>query len=130
MRSRRLRARLRTQPRGEQRVPAAQPLSRRFLPSWATLSDRPPPKGNVIRTVCIEAPTSGAANLLVRDLVPFARTDLVPLEGERWEVRVEESTDEELDAVLLAVARWAADCEVTRRRVLVDGEPVELPDPD
>jgi hypothetical protein len=68
--------------------------------------------------------------LLVRDLVPFARTDLVPLEDERWEVRVEESTDDELDAVLLAVARWAADCEVKRRRVLVDGEPVELPAPD
>jgi hypothetical protein len=67
--------------------------------------------------------------LLVHDLVPFARTDLVPLDGERWEVRVEESTDDELDAVLLAVARWAAACEVKRGRVLVDGIPVELPDP-
>jgi len=57
--------------------------------------------------------------------VPFARTDLIPLEGERWEVRVEESTDDELDAVLLAVARWAADCELKRRRVLVDGAPVK-----
>ena len=45
-------------------------------------------------------------------------------------MRVEESTDDELDAVLLAVARWAADCELERRRVLVDGAPVELPDPD
>jgi hypothetical protein len=67
--------------------------------------------------------------LLVHDLVPFARTDLVPLDGERWEVRVEESTDDELDAVLLAVARWAAACDVRRRRVLVDGVPVDLPDP-
>jgi DNA-binding GntR family transcriptional regulator len=67
--------------------------------------------------------------LLVHDLVPFARTDIVPLEGERWEVRVEESTDDELDAVLLAVARGAAACEVGRRCVLVDGRPVELPEP-
>jgi hypothetical protein len=55
------------------------------------------------------------------------RTDLVPLGEERWEVRVEESSEEELDAVLLAVARWAAACEVKPRRVLVDGEPVDLP---
>jgi hypothetical protein len=61
--------------------------------------------------------------------VPFARTDIVPLDGERWEVRVEESTEDELDAVLLAVARWAMACEVERRQVLVDGVPVELPDP-
>jgi hypothetical protein len=52
----------------------------------------------------IEAPTEGAATQLLSDLVPFARTDVVPLEGERWEVRVEESTEDELDAVLLAVA--------------------------
>ena len=62
--------------------------------------------------------------------MPFARTDVVPLEGERWEVRVEESTDDELDAVLLAVARWAAACDVERRCVLVDGRPFELPEPD
>ena len=68
--------------------------------------------------------------MLVRDLVPFARTDVVPLDDERWEVRVEESTDDELDAVLLAVARWAVACELERRTVLVDGLPVELPDPD
>jgi hypothetical protein len=61
--------------------------------------------------------------------VPFARTDIVPLDDERWEVRVEESTDDELDAVLLAVARWATTCEVERQRVLVDGRPVELPEP-
>ena len=67
--------------------------------------------------------------MLVRDLVPFARTDVVPLDDERWEVRVEESTDDELDAVLLAVARWAAVCEVERGRVLVDGLPVKLPEP-
>jgi hypothetical protein len=66
----------------------------------------------------------------VRDLVPFARTDVVPLDDERWEVRVEESTDDELDAVLLAVARWAAACDVERQRVLVDGRPVELPEPN
>jgi hypothetical protein len=66
----------------------------------------------------------------VRDLVPFARTDVVPLDDERWEVRVEESTDDELDAVLLAVARWVAACDVERQRVLVDGRPVELPEPN
>jgi hypothetical protein len=54
----------------------------------------------------------------------------VPLEGERWEVRVEESTEDELDAVLLAVARWAAANELADRCVLVDDRPVELPDPD
>jgi hypothetical protein len=80
--------------------------------------------------VSIEAPTTSAATQLVHDLVPFARTDLVQLDDERWEVRVEGSTEEELDAVLLAVARWAAECEVGRREVLVDGEPVELPDPE
>jgi hypothetical protein len=59
--------------------------------------------------------------------MPYARTDLVPLEGERWEVRVEESSEDELDVVLNAVARWAADCRLERARVLVDGERVELP---
>jgi len=54
----------------------------------------------------------------------------VPLDDERWEVRVEESTEEELDAVLLAVARWAAACQVKERDVLVDGERVELPAAD
>jgi hypothetical protein len=77
----------------------------------------------------IEAPTEGAATQLVSDLVAFARTDVVPLDGERWEVRVEESTEDALDAVLLAVARWAAANEVPERCVLVDGEHVELPGP-
>ena len=75
-------------------------------------------------------PTSGAANELVRDLCPFARTDLVPLEDEGWEVRVEESTEEELDAVMLAVARWASASDLEPRHVLVDDEPVELPEAD
>jgi hypothetical protein len=82
----------------------------------------------LIRTVRIEAPTSAVATQLVHDLLPFARTDLVPLGGERWEVRVEESSEDELDAVLHAVARWAADCSLEETRVLVDDEPVELPD--
>jgi hypothetical protein len=64
----------------------------------------------------------------VHDLMPFARTDLVPLGGERWEVRVEESSEEELDAVLHAIARWATDYRLEGTRVLVDGERVELPD--
>ena len=58
----------------------------------------------------------------------FARTDLVPLGGERWEVRVEESSEDELDAVLHAVARWAATCRLEQAQVLVDGEQVELPE--
>ena len=61
--------------------------------------------------------------------MPFARTDLVPLEDERWEIRIEDSTDDALDAVLLAVARWAVACELDDRCVLVDGEPIELPEP-
>ena len=60
--------------------------------------------------------------------MPYARTDLVPLGGERWEVRIEESPEDELDVVLNAVARWAADCRVEEARVLVDGEQVDLPD--
>jgi hypothetical protein len=60
--------------------------------------------------------------------VPFARIDVVPLAGERWEVRVDESSEDELDAVLHAVARWAAACRLDKARVLVDGEQVELPD--
>jgi hypothetical protein len=75
-------------------------------------------------------PTSGAANQLVRDLCPFARTDLVPLDDEGWEVRVEESTEEELDAVLLAVARWSSASDLEPRQVLVDDKPVELPEAD
>jgi len=51
----------------------------------------------------------------------------VPLGGERWEVRVEESSEEELDAVLQAVARWAADQELEQPQVVVDDAPVELP---
>jgi hypothetical protein len=62
----------------------------------------------------------------VQDLVAFAQTDVVPLDGERWEVRVA-GTDGELDAVLLAVARWVAACELDRQHVLVDDEPVDLP---
>ena len=61
--------------------------------------------------------------------MPFARTDVVPIDDERWEVRVEGSTDDELDAVLIAVARWAMANELDEKRVRVDGEPVELPDP-
>jgi len=61
--------------------------------------------------------------------VPFARTDVVPIDDERWEVRVEGSTDDELDAVLIAIARWATANQLDEKRVLVDGEPVELPDP-
>jgi hypothetical protein len=53
----------------------------------------------------------------------------VPLGGERWEVRVEESSEEELDAVLLAVARWAAEQQLETPQVLVDDAPVELPGP-
>ena len=87
----------------------------------------PPPREPPIRTIRIEAPTTTAATQLVHDLVPFARTDLVPLGDERWEVRVEESSEDELDVVLHAVARWAAECELEPRHVLVDGDPVELP---
>ncbi len=61
--------------------------------------------------------------------MPFARTDLVPLDDERWEVRVEESSEHELDAVLHAVARWAVDCRVEQADVRIDGKQVELPDP-
>jgi hypothetical protein len=61
--------------------------------------------------------------------VPFVRTDLVPLEDERWEILVEESTNDELDAILLAVARWAVACQLEDQPVLVDGEPIELPEP-
>jgi hypothetical protein len=43
-------------------------------------------------------------------------------------VRIEESSDDELDAVLLAVARWAADQQLEQPRVLVDDAPVELPE--
>jgi hypothetical protein len=43
-------------------------------------------------------------------------------------VRIEESSDDELDAVLLAVARWAADHKLEQPRVLVDDAPAELPE--
>jgi hypothetical protein len=66
----------------------------------------------------------------VQDLVPFARTDILPLGDERWEVLVEEGSDEALDAVLHTIARWAAECRLPSTRVLVDDEPVELPDAD
>jgi hypothetical protein len=59
--------------------------------------------------------------------VPFAQTDLVPLEDERWEVTVEESSEHELDAVLHAVARWAADHSLELESVQVDGERIDLP---
>jgi hypothetical protein len=42
-------------------------------------------------------------------------------------VRIEESSDDELDVVLHAVARWAADSQLNETQVLVDGERVELP---
>ncbi|HTS72866.1 MAG TPA: hypothetical protein VMG74_04080 [Gaiellaceae bacterium] len=87
------------------------------------------PRGAAIRTVRIEAPTTSSATQLVRDLVPFAQTDLVPLGDERWEVRVEESSEDELDAVLHAVARWAVDCQLKTASVRVDGEQIELPEP-
>jgi hypothetical protein len=83
-------------------------------------------RGVSIHEVRIEAPSSNAAEQLVHDLVGFVRTDLFPLEDERWEVRVERSSDEELDVVLHAVARWASDCRLDSPQVLVDNEPVEL----
>jgi hypothetical protein len=43
-------------------------------------------------------------------------------------VLVEEGSEDALDAVLLAIARWAAACRLEQTRVLVDDEPVELPD--
>ena len=60
--------------------------------------------------------------------MPYAKTDLLPLEGERWEVRIEESSEDELAVVLHAVARWATDHELDETQVLVDGEQVELPE--
>ncbi|HEY6837010.1 MAG TPA: hypothetical protein VI142_11260 [Gaiellaceae bacterium] len=59
--------------------------------------------------------------------MPYAKTDLVPLEGERWEVLIPESSEDELDVVLHAVARWAADHSLDDMQVVVDGRPVELP---
>jgi hypothetical protein len=43
-------------------------------------------------------------------------------------VRVEETSEDELDAVLYAVARWVADCSLEEASVLVDGKQVELPE--
>jgi hypothetical protein len=97
-----------------------------FRSGCATLT-APPPRGAAIRTVRIEAPTTSSATQLVRDLVGFVQTDLVPLADEHWEVRVEESSEHELDAVLHAVARWAADCELEEADVQIDGKHVELP---
>ena len=51
-----------------------------------------------------------------------------PLGGEGCEVCIEDSSDEELDAVLLAVARWATEQQLEPPLVLVDDAPVELPD--
>jgi hypothetical protein len=42
-------------------------------------------------------------------------------------VRIEESSENELDVVLHAVARWAADSQLAETQVLVDGERVDLP---
>ena len=80
----------------------------------------------LIRSVRIETPSSAAATQLVHDLMPYAKTDLVPLEDERWEVRIDESSEDELDVVLNAVARWAADHSLDDMQVLVDDEPVDL----
>jgi hypothetical protein len=60
--------------------------------------------------------------------MPYAKTDLVPLAGERWEVRIAESSEDELHVVLHAVARWASDHQIDETQVLVDGEHVELPE--
>jgi len=88
----------------------------------------PAAEGIPIRSIRIEAPSQGAAALLVQDLVAFVPTDVVPLDEQRWEVRVPGSSEDELDAVLHAVARWVAACDLERRHVLVDDEPVELPE--
>ena len=58
--------------------------------------------------------------------MPYAKTDLVPLEDERWEVRIDESSEDELDVVLNAVARWAGDHSLDDMQVLVDDKPVDL----
>jgi hypothetical protein len=42
-------------------------------------------------------------------------------------VRIRESSEDELDVVLHAVARWASDHRLDEARVLVDGEQVDLP---
>ena len=43
-------------------------------------------------------------------------------------MRVEESSEDELDAVLHAVARWAVDCSLAEANVRIDGERIELPE--
>ena len=45
-------------------------------------------------------------------------------------MRVEESSEDELDVVLHAVARRASDSELDEAQVLVDGKRVELPETD
>jgi len=60
--------------------------------------------------------------------MPYAQTDLVPLQGERWEVRIVESSEDELDVVLHAIARWVTDHQLGDTHVLVDGRQVELPE--
>ena len=89
----------------------------------------PPPREPPIRSISIEAPTNTAATQLVRDLFPFTKSDVVPLEGDRCEVRIEDSSEQELDVVLQTVARWAAEQQLEEPHVLVDDAPVELPTP-
>jgi hypothetical protein len=103
--------------------------STRFYRSRAEVPCPLRSRGRFIRTIRIEAPTTAAASHS-SSAISFRsrRTDLVPLAGERWEVRVEDSSEDELDAVLQAVARWVADCQLSETHVLVDGEPVDLPD--
>jgi hypothetical protein len=41
-------------------------------------------------------------------------------------VRIDESSEDELDVVLNAVARWASDHRLDDMQVLVDDQPVDL----
>ena len=51
----------------------------------------------------------------------------MPLGDERWEIRVEDSSEDELDVVLHTIARWANENDVAETQVLVDGQQVDLP---
>jgi hypothetical protein len=113
---------------GRRPKPQPQQLARPSVAPGTPLPCASAAEGIPIRSIRIEAPNRAAAALLVQDLVAFAPTDIVPLDEERWEVRVAGGSEDELDAVLHAVARWVAACELERRHVLVDDEPLELPE--
>jgi hypothetical protein len=75
--------------------------------------------------LCIEAPSAASAIALVTELAWLEDTDLVPIDDDRWEVRVDEPGNE-LGRVLTIVEQWVVVWNLGSAVVRISGTPHTL----